>query len=68
MRVQSIRYLEACRETEDKNIVDKRGDKVREGGTRGQILAPEYFWDPPRHSIFYFERIYKNCKKKIRKF
>ena len=45
----SIRYLEACSETEDKNILGKGWDIVG-GSARGQIVAPRYFWDPPRDS------------------
>ena len=41
MGVPSIRYLEACRETEDKNILGKRvGYGGGKGGTRAQTLAP----------------------------
>ena len=40
MGVPSIGYLEACRETKNKNILGRRVGYSGEGGAREQIMAP----------------------------
>ena len=80
MVVPSIRYLEACRETEDKNILGKRvgysGGGWRQGannGARGsaraQITGAKLLLGSSGTFIFFFcKKLYKVCKKMINLF
>ena len=68
MEVPSIRYLEACRETEDKNILDKSVGYNGGGGWRqGANIGARVLLGSPK-TFNFFKKIYLICKKRIRKF
>ena len=68
MGVPSIRYLEACRETEDKNILGKRvGYSGGRGWRQGANIGAKVLLGS-RKTFNFFKKIYKICKKRIRKF
>ena len=79
MEVPSIGYLEACRETKNKNILGKKvgysgggwrqgANNGARGGARAQIIGANDFLGSPETLIFVFLEMYKNCKKRIIKF
>ena len=79
MGVPSIGYLEACRETKNKNILGKRvgysGEGWRQGanngargGARAQIICARVLLGSPETQHFFEENVCKICKKRIIKF
>ena len=79
MGVPSIGYLEACRETKNKNILGKRVGYSRggwrqganngaRGGAKAQIIGARVLLGFPKTLIFFFLKMYKICKKRIIKF
>ena len=75
MGVPSIRYLEACRETEDKNILGKRvgysgggwrqgANNGARGGARAQIIGARVLLGSPE-TFDFVKKMYNFCKKRI---